>query len=66
MNWTDEDKHEVVEAIVDGMIAEMTYDNMRQLVWDVFYDDLIFQSWDDLLMNAEQYAPDLLEDERFG
>lgn len=66
MNWIDEDKHEVVEAIVDGMIAEMTYDNMRQLVWDVFYDDLISQSWDDLLMSAEQYAPDLLEDERFG
>lgn len=66
MNWTDEDKHEVVEAVVDGMIAEMTYENMRQLVWDVFYDDLICQSWDDLLMNAEQYAPNLLEDERYG
>ena len=60
MNWTYEDKHEVAEAIVDGMIAEMTYDDMRQLVWDVFYDDLISQSWDDLLMYAEQYAPDLL------
>lgn len=66
MNWTDEDKHEVVEAIVDGMIAEMTYDNMRQLVWDVFYDDLVSQSWDDLLMHAEQYAPDLLEEGKFG
>ena len=66
MRWPDEDKHEMVEAIVDGMIAEMTYDNMRQLVWDVFYDDLISQGWDDLLMHAEQYASDLLEEERFG
>lgn len=66
MNWTDEDKHEVVEAIVDGMIAEMTYDNMRQLIWDIFYDDLIPQSWSDLMAHAEQYAPDLLENKKFG
>lgn len=66
MKWTDEDKHEVVEAIVDGMIAEMTYDNMRQLVWDVFYDDLISQSWGDLVMHAEHYAPDFLDEKEFG
>ena len=62
MNWTGEDKHDFVERIVDEMIAEMTYDNMRQLVWDTFYDDLISQDWIDLMMYAERYAPDLLED----
>jgi hypothetical protein len=62
MNWTGEDKHDFVERVVDEMIAEMTYDNMRQLVWDTFYDDLISQEWIDLMMYAERYAPDLLED----
>ena len=61
MKWTNDDKHEVVEAIVDGMVADMTFDQMRQLVWDVYYDDLIGNEWVDLLMHAEQYAPELLE-----
>ena len=43
------------------MVADMTFDQMRQLVWDVYYDDLIGNEWVDLLMHAEQYAPELLE-----
>lgn len=63
-DWVDEDRDEVVAAIIDGMIAEMTYEEMRNLVWDYFYDDLIWQEWADLWMYAEQYAPDMVK--KFG
>ena len=66
MNWVEEDRAEFVESIVEGMISEMTYETMRQCVWDMLYEDLLFQEWSDLCMHAEQYAPDLLEGERFG
>lgn len=59
----EEEKGEFVETIVDAMVREMTYEQMRNYVWDMFYDDLIFQEWTDLLMYAEQYAPELLEDQ---
>ena len=60
-NWVDEDRAEVVEAIIDGMIAEYTLEQLRKYVWDSLYDQLIFQEWPDLWQRAEQYAPDLLE-----
>jgi hypothetical protein len=59
--WVEEDREEVVGEIVDGIIAQMTLENMRQIVWDTLYEDLIWQGWSDLWMNAEDYAPDLLE-----
>jgi hypothetical protein len=59
--WNDEDREEVVGAIIEGMIAEMTLEQMRNKIWDMLYDDLIWQEWPDLWMNAEDYAPELLE-----
>ena len=59
--WVDEDRAEFVERIVDGMVAEMTYDSIKQCVWDLLYDDLLHQEWPDLWMHAEQYAPEFLE-----
>ena len=61
MNWTDEDKHEVAEKIVDGMIAEMTLEQLRQYVWDDLYDEVITHHWSYLVDWAEQYAPELLD-----
>jgi hypothetical protein len=60
-NWVDEDREEVVAAIIDGIIAEMTFEQMRNKVWDMYYDDLIWQEWSDLWMQAEEYAPELVE-----
>jgi hypothetical protein len=60
-NWVDEDREEVVAAIIDGIIAEMTFEQMRNKVWDMYYDDLIWQEWPDLWMQAEEYAPELVE-----
>jgi hypothetical protein len=60
-NWVDEDREEVVSAIVDGMVAEMTFEQMRQVVWDGLYENLIWQDWSDLWMHVEDYAPELLE-----
>jgi hypothetical protein len=59
--WNDEDREEVVGAIIEGMIAEMTLEQMRNKIWDMLYDDLIWQEWPDLWMHAEDYAPELLE-----
>ena len=60
-NWAEEDRDEVVGAIIDGMIAEMTLEQMRNRVWDMYYDDLVWQEWSDLWMLAEEYAPELTE-----
>lgn len=62
MNWVEEDRAEFVERIVDGMIAEMTYESIKQCVWDMLYDDLLQQNWSDLWMHAEQYAPELFDE----
>ena len=61
MNWTDEDREEFAERITDAMVAQMTLEDMRQCVWDLIYDDLVDQKWSDLLMHAQEYAPELLE-----
>jgi hypothetical protein len=60
--WTDEDREEVVSAIVDGIITQMTLEEMRKNVWDALYEDLIWQEWTDLLLQAEDYAPNILLD----
>ena len=60
--WVEEDRAEFVERIVDGMVSEMTYESIRQCVWDLLYDDLLQQEWADLWMHAEKYAPDLLDE----
>jgi hypothetical protein len=61
--WVEEDRAEIVERIVDGMVAEMTYESVKQCVWDLLYEDLLYQEWPDLWMHAEKYAPDLLPEE---
>jgi hypothetical protein len=60
-NWVDEDRSEIVEQIVEGMISEYTLEQLRQYVWDSLYDQLIFQEWPELWAQAEKYAPDLTE-----
>ena len=60
--WTDEDREEVVSAIVDGIITQMTLEEMRKNVWDSLYEDLIWQEWTDLMLQAEDYAPGILVD----
>jgi hypothetical protein len=60
-SWVEEDREEVVSEIIEGMIAEMTLEQMRNKVWDMLYDDLIWQDWSDLWMHAEEFAPETLE-----
>lgn len=59
--WIEEDRDEVVGEIIEGMIAEMTLEQMRNKIWDMLYDELIWQEWPDLWMHAGDYAPELLE-----
>jgi hypothetical protein len=61
--WVEEDRPEIVERIVDGMVAEMTYDSIKQCVWDLLYEDLLYQEWPDLWMHAEKYAPEVLPED---
>ena len=58
--WVEEDRAEIVERIVDGMVAEMTYESIKHCVGDLLYEDLLYQEGVDLWMHAEKYAPDLL------
>lgn len=59
--WIEEDREDVVTAIVDGMISQMTFEEMRQELWDLYYEQIIWQEWVDLWDLAEDYSPDLLE-----
>jgi hypothetical protein len=57
----DDIKEELIGQIVDGMIAQMTFEDMRQNVWNTLYEDLIWQEWSDIVMLAEEYCPEALE-----
>lgn len=61
-NWIEEDRADIASAIADGMISEMTYEQIRQYVWDSLYDEVIHQHWSYILGYAEKYAPELLEE----
>ena len=58
---TEEGRDDLVVEIVDGIIAQMSLEDMRQMCWNVTYDDVIWQEWPDLLMLAEEYCPEFLE-----
>ena len=60
-NWVEEDRHDIVEKIVDGMMESLSEKEIKRMVWDMLYDDLVFQTWPDLFIHAEVYAPDLFE-----
>lgn len=59
---TEEFREEIIGAIIDGMISEMTFEDLRLFVWNSLYDDLVFQSDIDLTMYAEKYAEEFLEE----
>lgn len=57
----EECRDELVEAIVEGIICQMTLEDMRQHVWNVLYEDIVWQEWPDLVLLAEEYCPEMLE-----
>lgn len=59
--WIEEDRGEIVEIITDNIVSNMTLEEMRQQVWDMFYDDIVHQDWGTIWDYAETYAPELLE-----
>jgi hypothetical protein len=59
--WIEEDRGEIAETITENIVASMTLEEMRQQVWDMFYDDIVHQNWDIIWEYAETYAPELLE-----
>ena len=37
----DENREEIISEVVDGLISEMTLEDMRRDCWDRLYDDVI-------------------------
>jgi hypothetical protein len=60
--WIEEDREELICAIVEGMVSRMTLEEMRTIVWDMHYEDIVWQQPSDILMLAEEYAPEMLPD----
>jgi len=60
-NWIEEDRADIASAIADGMVSEMTFEQIRQYVWDSLYDELVHQHWSYIWEHAEKYAPELLD-----
>jgi hypothetical protein len=40
----------------------MTLEEMRAVVWDMHYEDIVWQQPSDILMLADEYAPEMLPD----
>lgn len=59
--WTEEDREEIAEAIVDGIIRTMTLEEMRAMCWDALFHEVVGYPWGDMWGYAEMYAPDLKE-----
>jgi hypothetical protein len=59
--WIEEDRNEIVSKIVEGMVSQLTLEQMRQIVWDLHYEQTVWQEWVDLWDLAEDYAPELLD-----
>jgi hypothetical protein len=59
--WIEEDRNEIVSTIVDGVVAQMTLEQICQAVWDMHYEHIVWQDWTDLWDLAEDYSPELLD-----
>ena len=57
----EEIREELIGQIVEGMIAQMTFEEMRMQVWNSLYEDIVWQHWADIVMLAEEYCPEALE-----
>ena len=58
---TEEGREELVEAIVDGIVSTTTFEDLRKMCWNVIYEDITWLDWADLVMLAEEHAPEALE-----
>ena len=59
-HWIEEDRGEIASAITDGIVSEMTLERMRQIVWDLHYEEIVWKPWVEIWDLAEDYAPDIL------
>jgi hypothetical protein len=59
--WIEEDRGEIASTIVDGIVSEMTLERMRQIVWDLHYEEIVWKPWREIWDLAEEYAPELLD-----
>jgi hypothetical protein len=57
---SEEMREELIGSITDGMIAEMTFEDLRTFVWNCLYEDLLSQSDWELREYGKKYDPDWL------
>jgi hypothetical protein len=60
--WVEEDRHVIAERLTDAMMRDMTVEDLRRVVWDTFYDDLVHQDWEELFAFAEDFDTELLKE----
>lgn len=53
-------KEELAEKISDSIVDSMDVKELKTIVWDVTYTEMIEKSWEDLYMFAEEYSPHLI------
>ena len=57
MQWVEQDKDDIVASLVDGIVSRMSEDEMRTLVWNTMFDDLIMDDYISLYQWAEEVDP---------
>ena len=55
-------KEEFAEALAEHIVQGYDLDSLIAIVWDMTYDELMWQSWDDLRMTAEDHGFEPAED----
>lgn len=59
-NWREEERFLFAETIADAIVEQMALKELKQVAWDLVYDELMAKEWADLWMDAEEYAPELV------
>ena len=57
MRWVEQDKDDIVTSLVDGIVSQMSEDEMRTLVWNAMFDELIMDDYVSLYQWAEEVDP---------
>ena len=57
----EETREELMGAVTDAIVSQMTLEDMRTRTWDSIYEDLLCQSDWELEECAKEYCPEVLD-----
>jgi hypothetical protein len=55
-----EKKEDLAERVSDAIVSSMGNKQLRDLAWDMIFNEMVDKSWEDLLAFAEDYSLDHL------